>query len=144
MCNRKGNILKDIKLANYGLNGFESQTFKRPVEEDAMLADEQTERREYIMSLGADDCRGSSLMLDFGGTFLDIMKNGGKTVLFVYKDDVGGCVNEAWFLRDDRYVCENKSLSYTLEEFIACMDKEECTNIDVFSKDELKIKISSL
>ena len=112
--------------------------------EGLMFATAWTERQTPIMSLGCDDCRGSSLMFDFGGPFLDIMKNGGKTVLFVYDENVDDYVDETWTLKDDKYVCDSKPLSYTLEEFVAYMDKEECDNVDVFLGDELKINISSI
>ena len=96
------------------------------------------------MSLGCDDCRGSSLMFDFGGPFLDIMKNGGKTVLSVYSEEIDEFMDETWTLKDDKYVCDSKPLSYSLEEFVAYMDKEECDNVDVFLRDELKINVSSI
>lgn len=112
--------------------------------EGLMFATAWTERQTPIMSLGTDDCRGSSLMFDFGGPFLDIMKNGGKTVLSVYSEEIDEFMDETWTLKDDKYVCDSKSLSYTLEEFVAYMDKEECDNVDVFLRDELKINVSSI
>ncbi len=112
--------------------------------EGLMFATAWTERQTPVMSLGCDDCRGSSLMFDFGGPFLDIMKNGGRTVLSVYDEDIDDYVDETWTLKDDKYVCDSKSLSYTLEEFVAYMDKEECDNVDVFLRDELKINVSSI
>lgn len=112
--------------------------------EGLMFATAWTERQTHVMSLGCDDCRGSSLMFDFGGSFLDIMKNGGRTVLSVYDEDIDDYVDEIWTLKDDKYVCDSKSLSYTLEEFVAYMDKEECDNVDVFLRDELKINVSSI
>lgn len=112
--------------------------------EDLMLAIAWTERQTPIMSMGADDCRGSSLMFDFGTPFLDIMKNGGRTVLSVYDEDIDDCVDETWTLKDDKYVCDSKPLSYTLEEFVAYMDEEECNNIDVFLGGELKINICNI
>lgn len=112
--------------------------------EGLMFATAWTERQAPIMSLGCDDCRGSSLMFDFGGSFLDIMKNGGKTVLSVYSEEFDEFMDETWTLKDDKYVCDSKPLSYTLEEFVAYMDKEECDNVDVFLRDELKINVSSI
>ena len=112
--------------------------------EGLMFATAWTERQTPVMSLGCDDCRGSSLMFDFGGPFLDIMKNGGKTVLSVYSEEIDEFMDETWTLKDDKYVCDSKSLSYTLEEFVAYMDKEECDNVDVFLRDELKINVSSI
>ena len=112
--------------------------------EGLMFATAWTERQTPVMSLGTDDCRGSSLMFDFGGPFLDIMKNGGKTVLFVYDENVDDYVDETWTLKDDKYVCDSKPLSYTLEEFVAYMDKEECDNVDVFLGGELKINICNI
>ena len=112
--------------------------------ESLMFATGWTERQTPIMSMGADDCRGSSLMFDFGAPFLDIMKNGGKTVLSVYSEEIDEFMDETWTLKADKYVCESKSLSYTLEEFVAYMDKEECDNVDVFLGDELKINVSSI
>ena len=112
--------------------------------EGLMFATAWTERQTPIMSLGCDDCRGSSLIFDFGGPFLEIMKNGGKTILSVYNEEVDDFADETWTLKDDKYVCDSKSLSYTLEEFVAYMDKEECNDVDVYLNDELKIQISSL
>ena len=112
--------------------------------EGLMFATAWTERQTPIMSLGSDDCRGSSLMFDFGDPFLDIMKNGGKTVLSVYNEDVDDYVDETWTLKDDKYVCESKPLSNTLEEFVAYMDREECDNINVFLGEELKINVCSI
>ena len=112
--------------------------------ESLMFATAWTEEQTPMMSLGTDDCRGSSLMFDFGGPFLDIMKKGGKTVLFVYNEDIDDCIDETWILKDDKYVCESKELSYTLEELVAYMDNDNCSNIDVYLNDELKIQISSL
>lgn len=112
--------------------------------EGLMFATAWTERQTPVMSLGCDDCRGSSLMFDFGGPFLDIMKNGGRTVLSVYDEDIDYYVDETWTLKDDKYICDSKSLSYTFEEFVAYMDKEECDNVDVFLRDELKINVSSI
>lgn len=112
--------------------------------EGLMFATAWTERQTPVMSLGCDDCRGSSLMFDFGGPFLDIMKNGGKTVLSVYSEEIDEFMDETWTLKDDKYVCDSKPLSYSLEEFVAYMDKEECDNVDVFLRDELKINVSSI
>ena len=112
--------------------------------EGLMFATAWTERQTPIMSLGCDDCRGSSLMFDFGGPFLDIMKNGGKTILSVYNEEVDDFADETWTLKDEKYVCDSKPLSYTLKEFVAYMDKEDCDNVDVFLGDELKINISSI
>lgn len=112
--------------------------------EGLMFATAWTERQTPIMSLGTDDCRGSSLMFDFGGPFLDIMKKGGETVLEMYDELTDEMVNESWFLKDDKYACESKPLSYTLEEFVAYMDKEECNDVDVFLGDELKINVCSI
>ena len=83
-------------------------------------------------------------MFDFGAPFLDIMKNGGKTVLSVYSEEIDEFMDETWTLKDDKYVCDSKSLSYTLEEFVAYMDKEESDKVDVWLGDELKINISSI
>ena len=112
--------------------------------EGLMFATAWTERQTPIMSLGTDDSHGSSLMFDFGGQFLDIMKNGGKTVLFVYSEEIDEYAYETWTLNDNKYVCDSKPLSYPLEEFVAYMDKEECNDVDVYLNDELKIQISSL
>lgn len=112
--------------------------------ESLMLATAWTEEQVPIMSIGSDDSRGSSLMFDFGTPFLDIMKKGGETVLEMYDELTDEMVNESWFLKDDKYVCESKKLSYTLKEFVDYMDKEECNNIDVFLDGELKINICNI
>ena len=112
--------------------------------EGLMFATGWTERQTPIMSMGSDDCRGSSLMFDFGAQFLDIMKNGGKTVLSVYSEQKDDFADETWTLKADKYVCESKELSYTLEEFVDYMDDDNCDNIDVYQNDELKICVSNI
>ena len=112
--------------------------------ESLMFATAWTEEQVPIMSIGSDDSRGSSLMFDFGTPFLDIMKKGGETVLEMYDELTDEMVNESWFLKDDKYVCESKKLSYTLKEFVDYMDKEECNNINVFLDGELKINICNI
>lgn len=102
-----------------------------------------TEEQPQILGLSCDEYRGSALMFDFGSTFLDIMENGGKTVLLIYDENLDDSVYEVWSLNADKYVCEEKHLSYTLDEFIGYMDDENCDNIDVYLNDELKIVISS-
>ena len=112
--------------------------------EGLMFATAWTEEQVPIMSIGSDDSRGSSLMFDFGTPFLDIMKKGGETVLEMYDELTDEMVNESWFLKDDKYACESKNLSYTLKEFVDYMDKEECNNIDVFLGGERKINICNI
>ena len=113
--------MKVFESEIYGLNGIGCLPFKIVIEESLeqgkrkvevkkieyttagekmieneglLFATAWTERQTPVMSLGTDDCRGSSLMFDFGGPFLDIMKKGGKTVLFVYDENVDDYVDE--------------------------------------------------
>ena len=128
--------VKKIEYAGVGEKMIENEGF--------LFAAAWTENQMPIMSLGSEDCRGSSLIFDFGTPFLDIMKKGGETVLEMYDEVTNEMANESWFLKDDKYVCESRKLSYTLKEFVDYMDKEECNTIDVFLDGELKINICNI
>jgi hypothetical protein len=95
-----------------------------------------------VKKLASTSELGASLMFDFGEEYLDIMKNGGKTVLSIYEEKTDSLIDEIWTLETDKFVCESKNLSLSSDEYIAYMDEDICENIDVFLDDTLRINVS--
>ena len=94
-----------------------------------------------VKRIGSGAELGSSLMFDFEKEFLEIMNAGGKAVVKMYEEDKDSLVDEVWMLKIEKYVCENKNISYDINEFIEYLDNENCNNIDVLDNDVLKINV---
>ena len=103
-----------------------------------------TEEKPEVLSLATDGNCGSALMFDFAEEFLEIMKSGGKTVLFTADEESGESITEAWILSGEKYVCENNGKSLSLEEFVEYMDKDEYYSIEVLMNGETKISVLPL
>ena len=94
-----------------------------------------------VKRIGSGAELGSSLMFDFEKEFLEIMNAGGKAVVKMYEEDKDSLVDVVWMLKIEKYVCENKNISYDINEFIEYLDNENCNNIDVLDNDVLKINV---
>lgn len=94
-----------------------------------------------VKRIGSGAELGASLMFDFEKEFLEIMNDGGKAVVKMYEEDKDILVDETWTLKNEKFVCENKNISYDINEFIEYLDNESCNNIDVFDNEVLKINV---
>ena len=94
-----------------------------------------------VKRIGSGTELGTSLMFDFEKEYLEIMNDGGKTVVKMYEEEKDSLIEEIWILKKERYICENKNVSYEINEFIEYMDNENCQNIDVLDNDVLKINV---
>ena len=94
-----------------------------------------------VKRIGSGAELGASLMFDFEKDFIEIMNAGGKAVVKMYEEDKDILVDETWALKNEKYVCENKNISYDIDEFIEYLDNENCQNIDVLDNDILKINV---
>ena len=94
-----------------------------------------------VKRIGTGSELGASLVFDFEKEFIEIMNAGGKAVVEMYEEDKDILVDETWTLKNEKFVCENKNISYDTNEFIEYLDNENCNNIDVFDNEVLKINV---